>query len=529
MLNDVDELKRLLKEKAVLLLQRERELYEFRAMRDRVETWLSVIQSLSLGVKYTEPSVGFNSWAKVMVSSLDFQFAAAFRIEPDNEIAHLVSGEPKGKLGASIPISHGERRMLQERIGGMFDVSTDDTLTQFARAGGLAKFHWVWFVNRLGTEYLLVTGFFAQAAKSHPMSASDHGHFRMVGSLLAAELNNAVLISEVEQDRVDLRRMNVELDKSIRDLRRTQDELVHSTRLASVGEMAGQTAHEVLNPITSIHGRLSRMLESQDQVYRGNLDVFEAVINAWRKAYQEEGFEGMTMSLMRPVGSLSPSDSEKTFFEDDMATLTALHAYFSKEGDRQAEAARFLLKEVDRVVRIVDGMRSLTKQRGTHTCISLHHLLEESSETLRDALDKRNIFLKINCEDRLQVFLDKYEFIQVMTNLLRNGMLAIEEKSGRTGGGITLDAKQNGNVVELRVTDTGIGIRKTHMPLLFEASFSSRASGKGTGLGLSISRRLVHGFGGEISVEKSNRDEGTTFLIVLPLDIESVSDGARGE
>lgn len=70
-------------------------------------------------------------------------------------------------------------------------------------------------------------------------------------------------------------------------------------------------------------------------------------------------------------------------------------------------------------------------------------------------------------------------------------------------------------LVEIRISDTGIGIRKEDLENIFDPFFTTKAPDKGTGLGLSISLRMVESLGGEIKVT-SEIGKGTTFEIYFP-------------
>jgi signal transduction histidine kinase len=70
-------------------------------------------------------------------------------------------------------------------------------------------------------------------------------------------------------------------------------------------------------------------------------------------------------------------------------------------------------------------------------------------------------------------------------------------------------------LVQVRITDTGSGIRKEDLEDIFDPFFTTKAPDKGTGLGLSISLRIVESFGGEIRVE-SEFGKGTAFEIYFP-------------
>ena len=90
---------------------------------------------------------------------------------------------------------------------------------------------------------------------------------------------------------------------------------------------------------------------------------------------------------------------------------------------------------------------------------------------------------------------------------------------------MTVDWNLDGNQVELRVRDTGIGIAQEHLPYLFDRFYRvdkarSRAEG-GVGLGLAISRWIADAHGGSIRVE-SALGGGSTFTVLLPADFKRI-------
>jgi len=75
---------------------------------------------------------------------------------------------------------------------------------------------------------------------------------------------------------------------------------------------------------------------------------------------------------------------------------------------------------------------------------------------------------------------------------------------------------REGQFLKLIVGDTGQGIKKEHLPHLFESYFTTKKVGEGTGLGLSVVNGIIQDLGGEISVE-SELGKGTAFQVLLPL------------
>ncbi|MBC8102831.1 MAG: HAMP domain-containing protein, partial [Cytophagales bacterium] len=114
----------------------------------------------------------------------------------------------------------------------------------------------------------------------------------------------------------------------------------------------------------------------------------------------------------------------------------------------------------------------------------------------------------------LRVMGNEAELISLFGNLLDNAL-----RHTPSGGGVTLDAVQNGSQTVVTVADTGTGIAAKHLPHLGERFYRvddarSRPDG-GTGLGLSICRGIVEGHGGTITFQ-SQIGVGTTVLVTLP-------------
>lgn len=100
--------------------------------------------------------------------------------------------------------------------------------------------------------------------------------------------------------------------------------------------------------------------------------------------------------------------------------------------------------------------------------------------------------------------------VQVLLNLLLN---AADAMGGR--GTVTLRARPVGDTVELRVADSGPGVREADRGQIFDPFFTTKEPGKGTGLGLSISRSIVEAYGGTLELAPS--EKGATFVVRLPL------------
>jgi signal transduction histidine kinase len=103
---------------------------------------------------------------------------------------------------------------------------------------------------------------------------------------------------------------------------------------------------------------------------------------------------------------------------------------------------------------------------------------------------------------------------QVFLNLLINAKQAIRGK-----GEIFITTYARDGRVFVEIKDSGVGIPKEKLGRIFDPGYTTKGVGVGTGLGLSICYQIIEGHRGEIKVE-SEPGQGTTFTVILPMDLE---------
>ena len=131
--------------------------------------------------------------------------------------------------------------------------------------------------------------------------------------------------------------------------------------------------------------------------------------------------------------------------------------------------------------------------------------------------DRKNIKIEIDMDSKLKsIRADEDRFIQIMYNLVDNAIKFSYENSI-----VKIGARKKGDMVEITVKDTGIGIKAEDQNKIFKPfsqvdSFSSKKS-QGTGLGLSLVKQIVHLHGGYVWF-RSNPGEGSTFAFTIPIN-----------
>ncbi|MFD2513476.1 ATP-binding protein [Pontibacter locisalis] len=146
------------------------------------------------------------------------------------------------------------------------------------------------------------------------------------------------------------------------------------------------------------------------------------------------------------------------------------------------------------------------------------NLVEKLKEIVEEYVEAESLIKKkvkfIPSSKRIYVYIDQGKFMQVINNLISNGI-----KFTHDGGNITIELIEQEDTVMILVTDDGVGIPVEHQSELFEKFTKARRQGlKGeptVGLGMSIIKTIVEWHGGRIWF-KSKENEGTTFYIELP-------------
>ncbi|HVT82689.1 MAG TPA: chemotaxis protein CheB [Phycisphaerae bacterium] len=179
---------------------------------------------------------------------------------------------------------------------------------------------------------------------------------------------------------------------------------------------------------------------------------------------------------------------------------------------RSAEAQSQLVNDLLDTSRIAAGKLRLEKRE-----TDLAGLVRQAVEAVSPVAREKSIKVEVHCGPNIGIVRsDSARLRQIVWNLVNNAV-----KFTPTGGAVSVDLQRHGREVEIRVSDTGIGIAPDFLPRIFEpfrqAEPSSTRVHGGLGLGLSISRQLVEMHGGRITAQSAGKDKGSTFVVRLPL------------
>jgi PAS domain S-box-containing protein len=177
---------------------------------------------------------------------------------------------------------------------------------------------------------------------------------------------------------------------------------------------------------------------------------------------------------------------------------------------RNSDRLRALIEDMLTISKVEAGVFDLDMR-----VIDLHEVLTAACAAVEPRAKRRGHRLVLSVEGQLgTVEADPEQLQRALSNLLVNGINFTPD-----GGVVELDARLEGQHVEIKVRDNGVGIDPDEQPQLFtrffRGTFAVREAVQGAGLGLAITKTIVEGHGGEISVA-SLVGHGTTFTIRIP-------------
>jgi signal transduction histidine kinase len=176
-----------------------------------------------------------------------------------------------------------------------------------------------------------------------------------------------------------------------------------------------------------------------------------------------------------------------------------------------------LINDVLDISKIEAGEVEVSKE-----AFSMPQVVEQVVESLRPLAEQKGLTLLAQIAPEVDVLVsDERRIRQILINLANNAIKFTEK------GGVRIACRRRDSAIEVRVTDTGVGIREADMGKLFKP-FQQLDTGtsrkyEGTGLGLSVCKRILDLLGGRIWVE-SRFGEGSTFAFTVPLKPEENDD-----
>jgi signal transduction histidine kinase len=272
-------------------------------------------------------------------------------------------------------------------------------------------------------------------------------------------------------------------EAALRELQITQKKLIHSAKMASLGELSAGIAHEIQNPLNFVNNFSELNVDLLNDLKDGFLHELPA-----------------------------SSQAEAALILDDLASNLKRITDHGKRADS-------IVKGMLQHSRAVGGRKELTD---INALANEYLILSFQGMKLKDK--GFNARYETNFDERLgHIRVVPQDIASVLLNLYSNAFFAVKEKKEKSSGAfdplVTVTTRQVGDKVEISIKDNGLGIREDLQEKIFQPFFTTKPPGQGTGLGLSLSYDIIMAHGGEIKLE-TQQGEFTQFTVQLPMDPE---------
>ena len=269
---------------------------------------------------------------------------------------------------------------------------------------------------------------------------------------------------------------NIKIEQAYNKLKATQQQLIQSEKMASLGELTAGIAHEIQNPLNFVN--------NFSEVSRELIDELK-------------------------------SQKEKLKKEDQDEILNDIDANLEKI-NHHGKRADAIVKGMLQHSRSNAGIKELT---------DINALADEYLRLSYHGIRAKDKSFNADIKTDFDAGIGKINIIpqdigRALLNLYNNAFYAVNEKKKNSASDyeptVSLRTKKTGDDIELTVIDNGIGIPPNIVDKIFQPFFTTKPTGQGTGLGLSLSYDIIKAHGGELKVA-TNEGEGSIFSIQLPI------------
>ncbi|MGB3557874.1 MAG: ATP-binding protein, partial [Geitlerinemataceae cyanobacterium] len=319
---------------------------------------------------------------------------------------------------------------------------------------------------------------------------------------LAIAINQAHIYAQSCEAERQANRKNVELEQALQQLQKAQVQLIQAEKMSSLGQMVAGVAHEINNPVNFIFGNIEPAREYFEDIV--------GILRLYRQTYEP------TTEIKAEMESV-----EIDYILEDFSKLF-------RSMQVGAERIRDIVKSLRTFSRLdeADMKKVNLHENIDSTLMILHHRLKEKTilvgttehhrPAIRIVRDYGDVPL-VNC------YIGQLN--QVVMNLLANAIEAIEDRyCHRTLAEIQSDPglikistnRLESNWIQIRIADSGIGMKPQALSRIFDPFYTTKPIGKGTGLGLAISYQIiVDRHQGKLYC-RSTPGKGTEFIIEIP-------------
>ena len=277
--------------------------------------------------------------------------------------------------------------------------------------------------------------------------------------------------------------------------KRLQAELLHSQKLESVGRLAAGLAHEINTPAQYIVTNINFV---KDAVF-DLLEIAKRCDDLKKRFLKGENIDQEIKEISELI-----EDCDLEFLEEEIPDAFSQ----TEEG-------------LERITSIIKALKELAGHESTSKQPANINQIIKTAATISQNEYRFIAEIILDLDENIPLIqLSSAELGQAILNLITNAARAIEKKIGKSPGKdkgtITITTRDKGDFIEIKVSDTGIGIPEDIREKIFDPFFTTEEVGKGMGQGLTITYNVItQKLGGTLKFD-TQENQGTTFIIKIP-------------
>lgn len=281
------------------------------------------------------------------------------------------------------------------------------------------------------------------------------------------------------------------LEATLGQLKNTQQQLIQSEKMASLGVFIAGIAHEINNPINFISM---------------GVDGIEKVIEK-------------VIALFAELNRLTPESKG-----DEIQKLLELkqNLKFQRSMDALPEILENIKTGIRRTIGITNGLRLYARMDNEEKILcDINRIIDSALQLLKPQLNS-DIAIQVSYGNFQNIKVFPGKLSQVFVNILSNAIDSIRSLHDQDiNASISITTKEIEGYIQIVFSDSGKGIPPDVLAKVFDPFYTTKEVGKGTGLGMSIAKSIIEEHNGKI-IARNNQDKGATFTIEIPINMDNI-------
>jgi signal transduction histidine kinase len=304
------------------------------------------------------------------------------------------------------------------------------------------------------------------------------------------------MLDRLQASDVELRSSNAGLNREIANRQRLEGQLLESSRLAGMAQVATGVLHNVGNVLNSVNVSANILRDTL------STDPNFALLGQTTRLLTQQGSNLAQFLSEDPRGKLVPP-----FFIMLGEQIALVNQNLVHETEQ-------LSKNIDHIKQIVALQQNFAQGGGVVMGVDPLDLFSDALRIAHASISRHGITVTRDFGTVSEILTDRHQVLQILVNFITNGVQALKPRPVESRV-LKLGLRQKDEAVEFSVEDTGIGIAPENISRIFQHGFTTRKDGHGFGLhsGALAARNLK----GKLLVHSDGLDQGSRFSLVVPL------------